>query len=68
MLNGDRNTQNSKTIKKIIIKERNCRLLVYNALSDGKEDENRLRIDGATDIAKNKWKRLNWISDWQWNF
>lgn len=41
----------------------NCRLLVYNALSDEKEDENRLRIDGATDIVKNKWKRLNWISE-----
>lgn len=39
----------------------NCRLV--NALSDEKEDENRLRIDGATDIAKNKWKCLNWISE-----
>lgn len=40
----------------------NCRLLV-NALSDEKEDENRLRIDGATDIIKKKWKCLNWISE-----
>lgn len=39
----------------------NCRLI--DALSDEKEDGNRLRIDGATDIAKNKWKCLNWISE-----
>lgn len=39
----------------------NCRLV--NALSDEKENENRLRTDGATDIAKNKWKCLNWISE-----
>lgn len=28
-----------------------------------KKMKNRLRIDEATDIAKNKWKYLNWISE-----